>query len=115
MLRNPCRWMSVVLAGAAIATPVSAQVVDPSRGHELAERLCAVCHNVASTPGAPVAADIPSFFTIANRAGQSRDRLIGAIILPPHPAMPTVSFTTSEMRDVVAYILSLKVNDTAPR
>ncbi len=115
MLRNPCRWLSVVFAGLAVATPASAQAVDPSRGHELAERLCAVCHNVASTPAGPVAADIPSFFTIANREGQSRDRLIGAIILPPHPAMPRVSFTTSEMRDVVAYIQSLKVGETGPR
>ncbi len=102
------RWIIALVACGVLAGPAAAQIVDPSRGQELAERLCAVCHNVGPSPGAPVAADIPSFFTIANRLGQSRERLTGAIILPPHPAMPTVSFTNSEIRDVVAYIMSLK-------
>jgi hypothetical protein len=35
------------------------------------------------------------------------ERLAGAIIVP-HPAMPGVQLTAAEIRDVVAYILSLK-------
>jgi mono/diheme cytochrome c family protein len=93
------------LAGPALAQPGR---VDPSRGKELAERLCVTCHNVDASPGNIARTDVASFFSIANRSGQSADRLIGAIVFPPHPAMPAVSFTNAELRDLVGYIMSLR-------
>jgi mono/diheme cytochrome c family protein len=91
-----------LLAGPAAAQPGGAQ-----RGHELARRLCVDCHAVEPRPAGPARADVPSFAAIAGRPGVTPERLAGAIIIP-HPAMPGVQLTIAEIRDVVAYILSLK-------
>jgi mono/diheme cytochrome c family protein len=44
---------------------------------------------------------------IAKRSGVTAERLAGRIIVP-HPAMPNMQLTVPEIRDIVAYILSLK-------
>jgi mono/diheme cytochrome c family protein len=80
---------------------------DAAHGRELAERLCTNCHVVKSEPTGPVRADVPGFPSIANRPGVTAQGLAGAIIIP-HPAMPGVQLTVQELRDIVAYILSLK-------
>jgi mono/diheme cytochrome c family protein len=49
----------------------------------------------------------PPFPAIANRKDQTPQRLAGAIIIP-HPEMPTIQLTMSEIRDIVAYIMSLR-------
>jgi mono/diheme cytochrome c family protein len=55
-------------------------------------------------------ADVPSFSAIAKRAGSTAEHLAGRIIVP-NPAMPGVALTADDIRDVVAYILTLKRND----
>ncbi len=90
----------------ALAQPAG----DARRGRELATRLCTNCHVVDRQASGPVRADVPGFPAIANRAGVTAERLAGAIIIP-HPAMPGVQLTTAEIRDIVAYILSLKGNN----
>ena len=52
-------------------------------------------------------ADVPSFAAIAARPDNSAERIAGRIIIP-HPAMPGVQLTVAEIRDIVAYIQSLK-------
>lgn len=96
--------LALVAADPAVAQPGFA---DPSRGREIAESLCSTCHIVDASPGNIAKSDISSFFAIANRVEQSQERLAGAIIFP-HPEMPTVSFTNKELRDVIAYIMSLR-------
>jgi mono/diheme cytochrome c family protein len=93
-----------LLVPGTIYAQVAAQ--DAQKGHELAERLCAICHAVTpgSTSGRP---DVPSFAVIAKLPGLTPERIVGAIILP-HPPMPGVPLTTEEIRDVVAYIMSLR-------
>ena len=91
-----------MVSGAAIAQPVSAE-----RGRELSQRLCTNCHAVDAHPSGPLRADVPSFAAIATRPDVTGTKLAGAIIIP-HPAMPGVQLTVAEIRDVVAYILSLK-------
>jgi mono/diheme cytochrome c family protein len=76
-------------------------------GYELAARLCANCHVVNGTPSAPVSTDVPSFSVIADRPDATPERIAGRIIIP-HPAMPGVSLTAAEIRDIVAYITSLR-------
>jgi mono/diheme cytochrome c family protein len=80
---------------------------DAARGRALAERLCTNCHVVKSEATGPVRADVPGFPSIANRPGVTAQGLAGAIIVP-HPAMPGVQLSVQELRDIVAYILSLK-------
>jgi hypothetical protein len=58
--------------------------------------------------GAAVSTDVLSFPSIANRPGVTAESLAGRIIVP-HPAMPNVQLTVRELREVIAYILSLKL------
>lgn len=94
----------VALAGGLVlGQPGSA---DAQNGRELAQKLCATCH-VVSADQAPARIDVPSFAVIANLPGQTAERLAGAIVIP-HPEMPAVSLTRQEIRDVIAYILTLR-------
>lgn len=54
-----------------------------------------------------IRADVPSFPTIANRPGANAEHIAGKIIVP-HPAMPSVSLTAAEIRDIVAYVVTLR-------
>jgi cytochrome c len=80
---------------------------DISGGRELAERLCAICHAVTPEPASGGRPDVPSFAAVAKSPNATPERLAGAIILP-HPAMPGVPLTRAEIRDIIAYIMSLK-------
>lgn len=103
---------SIALAAAAMllaTTECFAQRVASNRqsGREFSARLCANCHVVNGTPSAPVSTDVPSFSVIAGRPDATPERIAGRIIIP-HPAMPGVSLTAAEIRDIVAYITSLR-------
>jgi len=89
--------------------PARAQMAqgDAKRGQELSQRVCSGCHSVAPGSAATVNADVPTFAAIANRPDATAERLAGRIIVP-HPPMPNVQLTVAEMRDIIAYIVSLK-------
>jgi cytochrome c len=106
--------VTVLLLGAMLwQAPAWAQSIplgvpgDVQRGQALAQRLCVNCHAVGPAASSTARADIPSFHAIATRDGTTAQRLAGAIIIP-HPAMPGVQLTMAEIREIVAYILSLK-------
>jgi mono/diheme cytochrome c family protein len=78
------------------------------RGQEVAERVCSGCHAIDGSKGATVqGTDVPSFRVIAARPNQARERL-ETYIMVPHRPMPAIPLELSEIRDVVAYILSLR-------
>jgi mono/diheme cytochrome c family protein len=78
------------------------------RGQEIAERACSGCHAIDGSKGAAVqGTDVPSFRAIAARPNQTPGRL-ETYIMVPHRPMPAIPLELSEVRDVVAYILSLK-------
>ena len=79
---------------------------DIEKGRRVAETLCAGCH-IVSAGQASAIVGVPSFAAIAGHADQTPERLAGAIILP-HPPMPGIQVTNTELRDIIAYILSLK-------
>jgi cytochrome c len=112
MLRIWNQRLGTFLMAALLTSPALAQsgLTDPSKGKELADSLCSICHNVGPAPGISAASEVPSFYSIANRPEQSPDRLAGAIIFP-HPEMPKVSFSNRELKDIIAYIMSLKAKD----
>lgn len=95
------------LGGSAMAQPAQPAPPDPANGRLLAERLCSSCHAVTPEGGGTVRADVPSFKSIAGKPNSSPERIAGAIIMP-HPAMPGVPLTRAEIRDIIAYIGSLK-------
>ena len=81
---------------------------DAQRGRTVAERACASCHAIALGTETTRGSDVPSFAAIAKREKVTAEYLAGRIIIP-HPRMPDASLTLSEVRDVIAYILSVKL------
>ena len=90
--------------GLTEAQPVSG---DAKRGQELSQRVCSGCHSVSPDSAATINADVPTFAAIAGKPDTTAEHLAGRIIVP-HPPMPNVQLTVAEMRDIIAYILSLR-------
>lgn len=91
----------------ATASASAQPAADPSRGRALADQLCSSCHLVSPDHRGPVPDGIPTFMSLAGRPAQTEDRLIVALLSPPHPAMPNPPLDRQQMRDVAAYILTL--------
>ena len=95
----------------ALLALVGAPALAASRseqGKAIAERWCAACHQV-SPEQTTASADVPSFMTIAQmRATPSALAALQGFLADPHPVMPDMSLTRQEIRDLVAYIGSLK-------
>jgi mono/diheme cytochrome c family protein len=78
------------------------------QGRAFAQHVCSGCHGVV--PGAASAvAGAPNFYAIANTPGMSPLALRVAL-QTPHRSMPNLMLTTDELRDVTAYIMSLRSN-----
>jgi mono/diheme cytochrome c family protein len=75
-------------------------------GKNLAVQLCATCHLVTEDQKS-ASTDVPTFSFIAAKYGQEIDYLAG-FLADPHPPMPNFSLTRREIRDLLAYIKSLK-------
>lgn len=78
----------------------------PERGAEIAARWCAECHVVASGQ-ASASADAPTFSAIAAGTEGEFDWL-PAFLAEPHPPMPAMSLTRQQLRDLAAYLESLR-------
>lgn len=97
-----CAMAGVDLAHAQMS------MADAGRGRVLSDRLCTGCHITSAEAGTTIAnADVPSFAAIAKRPDTSAEHLAGRILIP-HPAMPTTQLTVGEIRDIIAYILTMK-------
>jgi mono/diheme cytochrome c family protein len=101
----------VALIFRAIALPAGAQPGNPQAGKQLALHDCAVCHIVAARQQTKplVSGYGPSFFDIAERPGTTEQSL-QQLLAHGHPRsnMPAPGLTTTQVRDVVSYILSLR-------
>ena len=100
--------VATLLACAVVSRSASAQPMtgDPAEGERLAKLWCASCHLVG--PGATVATtEAPPFESVA---GRTTDDLgwLRAFLMDPHPPMPQFSLSREEIRDLAAYIASLK-------
>jgi mono/diheme cytochrome c family protein len=94
------------LALIPLITPEAFARGDATRGRAIAERWCASCHLVG--PGqSQAASDPPSFGSIAKRTPSELDALAG-FLADPHPPMPKLSLSREEIRDLLAYIASLR-------
>ncbi|HYD70421.1 cytochrome c [Azospirillum sp.] len=98
------------LAAAALllATPLLAAVpaapagaADAQNGRAIAERWCAACHVVAEgRSGSDAAPPLPQI--ARNRAADQR--WLRAWLTDPHPPMPNLNLSRSDIDDVVAYL-----------
>lgn len=88
-------------------TAAAVEVGDPSRGLAYARLYCAECHAVEPTEMMGPFYDVPAFREVANTPGISELALI-SFFQTPHPTMPDLVVPSPDIRDLVAYILSLK-------
>ncbi|MGD9537460.1 MAG: c-type cytochrome [Alphaproteobacteria bacterium] len=96
-----------VLAGTAAP---AARAADAEAGRGLAESWCAGCH-VIGEQGQPSASDAaPTFAAIANRPDTTADGLRAFLSVPHADAMKGIVLPRLEIDDLVAYIMSLRVN-----
>jgi mono/diheme cytochrome c family protein len=108
-----CRLVSVACVvaglwtyGAAAQTPYSGG--DARAGEELSRQVCTACHVVAADQREPRHNfGAPDFVDIADAPAVTATSL-AAFLRTPHPSMPNLILSSDEMRDVIAYILSLR-------
>jgi mono/diheme cytochrome c family protein len=113
------RWGSRVVIGliifalAMILFGSKASSQDSGRGERLAKTWCVSCHNIDSN-GAELRNDtVPSFAAISKRPETSQKSL-ESFLRSKHPRMPAYGLKQQEIRDVVAYIVSLNPAASKP-
>ena len=111
-------WMILIIYSHILPAAVAGEKFDlpqpdAKNGERLVQALCVSCHVVPGTVQNAVPVGIPTFREIANRDGQTAQNIFAALILPHYP-MPDMHFTNKEMRDVVAYIDTLRADNGAP-
>lgn len=99
-------WMAALLA---MTQTVMAQ--DIEAGEKIARTWCAGCHQVGPRPRSANDA-VPPFASIAATKGMTETALT-AFLMTPHVKMPDYSLSRQQIRDVSAYIVSLKAGGTA--
>ena len=99
------RFARCALAALALAGWTSAASADDAaKGEIIAKRWCAACH-VVSADQVKGNSDAPTFASIARK---KQPKKLKAFLTDPHPKMPDMNFTRSEIADIVAYIGSLE-------
>lgn len=110
-MQTAWRWLGLTaVAAGLLGLPLISHAAsgDAAKGHALAKRLCSNCHIIGDeAAAATISADVPSFKSIAGLPDQSPERIAGRIVVP-HPPMPQIDVTRNEIRDLAAYIMSLK-------
>ncbi len=97
---------ALLAALASAATPAAAQ--NPVNGELIAKTWCINCHAIdGTTPPLGRMDVIPSFSSVAQMPSVTASSL-RVFLSTPHANMPNYNLTNQEIRDVSAYILSLK-------
>jgi mono/diheme cytochrome c family protein len=111
----------LAVANAVLAITVTTQLAaadrdpEPSaeKGHELAQKLCQGCHVIESGADSNTPAGVPTFRSIANRHGQTGER-IANILIQPHAPMPDIRLSREEIQNILSYLESLRTDPTVP-
>lgn len=114
-MRKTSRTIAMgVAAVVATTTGVMAQQAgDPAKGRQYAVMICSACHSVTALP-AGASPSSPnqtgqaiSFEAIAATPGMT-ELALNVFFRSPHPTMPNLIVQPADVRDLTAYILSLK-------
>lgn len=103
-LYTQCLLRGAIAFLALIALPVCAFAADATKGAVIAKRWCAACHLVSSDQKV-ANPDVPGFAQVARKKLPAQ--ALKAFLTDPHPKMPDMNLTRSEIEDIVAYIGSL--------
>lgn len=104
------RWLVLgpLVCLALMASPPHASADDAAKGSAahgeiVAKRWCSACHLVASNQ-ALANPDAPTFASIARKKQASE---LKGFLTDPHPKMPNMSLSRSEIADIIAYIKTI--------
>jgi mono/diheme cytochrome c family protein len=96
-------FLITLMAGLVQAQDVSERL----KGATFAQQICAECHAVqAGQPQSPNG-QAPTFETVAKTPGMTAIALT-AILRTSHRAMPNIILADNDLRNVIAYIMTLK-------
>ena len=100
----PMAIVAVALGGSRASAQESG---DRGQGLVLARQICSECHTVDQSQAPSPNPAAPRFETISNVPGMTAIAL-SAVLQTSHRTMPNVMLTPDQLRNVVAYILSLR-------
>ena len=101
------RQLAILSLVLLFTAPVAAQEAgDPQAGATYAKQYCARCHAIANEDASPEHT-APRWKDVANTSGMTATALT-VWLQTSHPTMPNIIIAPNDMRNVVAYILSLK-------
>lgn len=80
------------------------------KGHEFVRKNCTPCHSVEKSEPARSVHTAPSFQAVADTPGMTAIALT-AWFRTPHHSMPNLVIASRDVRDINAYILSLKTEE----
>ena len=94
--------------GLAILAPLTglARAQDIHAGETIARQWCAHCHQTGPDPA--IASDATPAFAAVARAKGMTETALAAFLSSSHGRMPDYALSRQEIRDVSAYIMSLK-------
>ena len=103
---NP-RSMLAAAMMLAMASGAVAQEADVEAGAAYAEQVCAACHAVLANEQISPLAQAPTFQSVADTPGMT-EMALTVWLQSSHPTMPNIVLKPDDLRNVVAYIGSLK-------
>ena len=83
---------------------------DVQQGRQFAIDVCASCHAVRAGQTQSPLATAPSFEEIAHMPGMTAAALTFWLTAQSHPTMPNLILSPQQVRNVSAYVLSLRGN-----
>jgi mono/diheme cytochrome c family protein len=98
----------VLVVGALSSTARTQAIGDSEKGLKYALEVCAECHSVRPEHPLSRVPEATPFEIVANTPGITSNAL-AAWLQTSHPSMPNIMMTDEQMRDVIEYILSLKL------
>ena len=91
----------------SLSSTVEAQEADVASGQAYAEDVCAQCHAVLAGEEMSPLIEATPFQEVANTPGMT-EMALTVFLQTPHINMPNLVLEQDDMRNVVAYIRSLK-------
>ena len=89
---------------------VNAQEADVEAGAAYAGKVCAPCHAILANEQISPLPQAPAFQAVADTPGMT-ELALTVLLQSSHPTMPNIILKPDDMRNVVAYIRSLKTKD----
>jgi mono/diheme cytochrome c family protein len=90
-----------------LSSGAMAQEADIDAGKAYAQKVCAACHAVLANQEISPLPQAPTFQSVADTRGMT-EMALGVWLQSSHPTMPNIVLSQDEIRNVVAYIHSLK-------